>query len=126
MKKLLLLGVFSLIGFVGLQAQEISFEKDEIQYGEIAQGANGERVFKFTNTGTAPLIITNVTSTCGCTVPAYPTDPILPNQTGEIKVKYDTKRIGAFNKAIDIQSNAVTNSRKIIRIKGTVLKPAGA
>ena len=104
-----------------LQAQEFNFEKEIIDYGKIAKGDNGERIFIFTNTGNQPLIIKNIQSSCGCTVPKKPEHPIMPGEKGEIKVSYDTTRIGGFSKAITIFSNA-KNSRKVIKIKGYVEK----
>jgi len=102
-------------------AQEFKFEKETIDYGKISKGGNGERVFIFTNTGTQPLIIKNIQSSCGCTVPKKPEKPIMPGEKGEIKVSYDTKRVGGFSKAITIFSNA-KNVRKVIKIKGIVNK----
>ncbi|MFL1013150.1 DUF1573 domain-containing protein [Flavisericum labens] len=103
----------------------LSFETDVIDYGTIQQNANGERTFTFTNTGNAPVVISNVKTSCGCTVPSYAKEPILPGDSSEIKVKYATNRIGAFKKTITVVSNA-SESTKIIRIKGTVLKPEPA
>ena len=97
-----------------------SFEEEEINYGTIAQNANGERVFKFENRGRAPIVISKVKTTCGCTVPTYPKQPILPGQSGEIKIKYATNRVGPFTKSITIMSNAF-ESKKVLKIKGKVL-----
>lgn len=108
---------------LGTAAQEIKFETEYIDYGKIAQNSNGERTFVFTNTGDKPLIIRNVQSSCGCTVPKKPSKPIMPGEKGEIKVKYDTKRIGGFYKQITVFSNAVTASRKVVKIRGYVNKP---
>lgn len=110
--------------FIGLittsiNAQEFKFEEEVIDYGKINKGANGQRTFVFTNIGDQPLIIKNVTSSCGCTIPKKPEQPILPGKKGEIKVSYDTKRPGGFSKAITIYSNA-KNPRKVIKIKGYV------
>lgn len=102
-----------------LNAQEFKFEKETINYGKIIKGSNGERTFVFTNVGDAPIIISNIQSSCGCTVPKKPEKPIMPGEKGEIKVSYDTKRPGGFSKQITIISNA-KNSRKIIKIKGFV------
>lgn len=98
---------------------EIKFEKTEHDYGNIMQGDNGECVFKFKNTGKEPLIITNCQGSCGCTVPACPKDPILPGKTGEIKVKYDTQRVGPINKTVTVTSNA-KNGTQMISIKGNI------
>ena len=114
--------------FVGLlafavQAQEktakIEFKSETVDYGEIAKGSDGVRVFEFTNTGEAPLIISKVSSSCGCTIPKKPEDPILPGKTGEIQVKYDTNRVGPIRKAITVISNADTPT-KVLKIKGEV------
>ncbi|PWG05360.1 DUF1573 domain-containing protein [Polaribacter aquimarinus] len=104
---------------LSLSAQEFKFDKEIIDYGKIAKGDNGERTFVFTNIGDQPLIIKNIQSSCGCTVPKKPKKPIMPGEKGEIKVSYDTKRVGGFSKAITIFSNA-KNKRKVIKIKGYV------
>ena len=81
--------------------------------------------FKFTNTGKEPLIISDAKGSCGCTTPNWPKEPIRPGETGVIKVKYATDRIGAFEKTITLTSNADTPS-KVIKIKGVVNPdPAG-
>ena len=104
---------------VSINAQEFKFEKELINYGKVTKGSNGERIFTFTNTGDAPLIIKRVQSSCGCTIPKKPEKPIMPGEKGEIKVSYDTNRVGGFSKTITIYSNAKT-PRKLIRIKGMV------
>lgn len=100
-------------------APEIAFETDVLDYGTIEHNADGNRVFKFKNTGKEPLIITNCVGSCGCTVPTWPKEPIMPGTTSEIKVKYDTQRVGPFEKTITVSSNAKTAS-KTLKIKGTV------
>ena len=62
----------------------MTFEKLEVDYGTIALGADGVRVFKFKNTGNEPLVIKNAKGTCGCTVPKWPNEPIAPGKTGVI------------------------------------------
>jgi len=106
-------------------APVMEFETEVIDYGKIEQNADGVRVFKFKNTGTSPLIISRIQSSCGCTVPKKPEDPIMPGKDGEIEVKYATNRIGGFNKTITIFSNATEPSKRV-RIKGIVLKPESA
>ncbi|MFV0565498.1 MAG: DUF1573 domain-containing protein [Flavobacteriaceae bacterium] len=103
----------------------LSFQTDEIDYGTIQQNADGERIFTFTNTGKSPIIISQVKTSCGCTVPAYDKTPVLPGQKSEIKVKYATSRTGAFKKTITVVSNASETS-KVLRIKGNVLAPQAA
>ena len=100
MKKLILGIVFAVAGTFASQAQEISFEKEIHDFGTFEQHGNGTYEFKFTNTGDAPLIISNSKGSCGCTVPVWPKEPIAPGASNVIKVKYDTKRVGAFNKSV--------------------------
>jgi hypothetical protein len=102
-----------------INAQEFKFESETIDYGKIDKGANGERIFTFSNIGDQPIIIKNIQSSCGCTVPKKPEKPIMPGEKGEIKVSYDTNRVGGFSKSITIFSNA-TEAAKVIRIKGIV------
>ena len=103
-------------------APEITFEKEVIDLGEFMQyddpSSKGE--FKFTNTGKEPLIISKCKGSCGCTVPECPKEPILPGESSTIKVNYDEKRVGSFNKSITITSNAKSSS-KIVKIKGKVI-----
>lgn len=122
MKKLFYSLVFTLVAFVGLQAQEIAFEQEVIDYGDITKGADGARSYTFKNSGDKPLVIRLVKPSCGCTVAVYPKEPIAPGGSGTIKVGYDTKRVGPFNKTIEVHSNAQENGRKIVRIKGRVVE----
>lgn len=103
-------------------APVFQFEEEVIDYGKIEQNADGNRVFKFTNSGKTPLIISKAQGSCGCTVPTYDKAPILPGESGEIKVKYATNRVGRFSKTVTLTSNA-SEPKKILRIKGEVLKP---
>ena len=82
-------------------------------------------VFKFTNTGDAPLIVSQVSSSCGCTVPKWSKDPILPGKTGEIQVKYDTQRVNPIRKTITVISNADTPT-VALKIKGDVVDSKSA
>jgi len=100
---------------------EIKFDENLIDYGEIEYNSDGKRTFKFTNIGEAPLVFNRISSSCGCTVPKKPEQPIKPGESAEIEVEYDTKRIGVFIKAISVSSNAV-NSNVVLRIKGEVLE----
>jgi len=126
MKKTVLMLFVGLLS-LGVYAQEtakIEFKSETIDYGEIERGSDGVRVFEFTNTGDAPLVISNVRSSCGCTIPKKPEEPIMPGKVGEIEVKYDTNRVGPIRKAITVTSNADTPT-KVLKIKGTV-KNTGA
>ena len=121
MKKIFLVAVVLMTSFA-MQAQaEIAFEQETIDYGNVAYNSDGLRTFVFTNTGDEPLVISRVSSTCGCTVPEKPKEPILPGNKGEIKVKYDTKRPGPIRKTVTVYSNA-QNSPTPLKIKGYVTK----
>lgn len=103
-------------------APVFEFENDVIDYGKIELKADGVRVFKFKNVGKSPLVISRIQSSCGCTVPKKPEDPIMPGASGEIEVKYDTNRLGGFSKQITVFSNA-SEPQKSLRIKGIIIKP---
>ncbi|MBL4652610.1 MAG: DUF1573 domain-containing protein [Flavobacteriales bacterium] len=98
----------------------VEFEKDVHDFGTMKQYGDASTEFKFTNTGTAPLIISNAKGSCGCTVPSWPKEPIMPGETAVIKVKYDSKRVGPINKSVTISSNATNEPTKVIRIKGMI------
>lgn len=108
-----------------LNGPQIEFEKDSHDYGTIENGASGDCVFIFKNTGNAPLILENVKGSCSCTVPSWTKDPILPGETGEIAVHYNTNSAGPINKSVTITSNAVNEVVKVVRIKGDVLPVKG-
>ena len=127
MKKLLFLYGAIILSITAQAQAKIEFkDKDNtIDYGTVTKdGDSGLRSFEFKNTGNAPLIITNVTSTCGCTVPSKPTEPIMPGKTGKIEVKYNMSP-GPIRKTITVESNASNyDDGKIpLKIKGTVVVP---
>ena len=115
----LFVGLLSFSVYAQEKAAKIEFKAETLDYGVIDKGSDGVRIFEFTNTGDAPLIISKVSSSCGCTIPKKPEKPILPGETGEIQVKYDTKRVGPIRKAITVISNASTPT-KVLKIKGEV------
>jgi hypothetical protein len=107
---------------VNPNAPDIVFDKMVHNYGDIIQNDDGRCEFTFKNEGKEPLILSNVRSSCGCTVPEWPRQPILPGESEVIKVKYDTKRVGPINKNVQVFSNAKT-SPVILKIEGKVLAP---
>lgn len=139
MKKILLIISVFIFGSSFIFAQEaktenknapvITFDKKLIDkagnitwdYGTIYKDANGESFFAFKNTGKEPLVLSEVRSSCGCTVPKWPREPILPGKSDTIKVKYATNRMGVINKSITVISNAV-NTPVILRIAGNVIE----
>lgn len=127
MKKYILITIVLMNAVVFAQkGPKIEFkDKDNtIDYGTVNKDEDsGLRSFEFTNTGDEPLIITNVQSTCGCTVPSKPTEPIAPGKTGKIDVKYNM-HTGPIRKTITVESNAVNveEGRVAIKIKGEVIE----
>lgn len=97
----------------------MTLESDVVDYGDAAFGSEPLRKIKFTNTGTEPLVITNAKGSCGCTVPTWPREPIMPGESGEIDVRYDTKRPGAINKTIKITTNEAS-SGQTVRVIGNI------
>ena len=99
---------------------ELSFDETEFDFGNIPQGQPVEHLFTFTNTGRAPLVITNAKSTCGCTVPEYhKNESIQPGETGEMLVKYNGSGRGQVQKTVTISANT-ENGQEQIKIKAFV------
>ena len=103
-----------------MYASEISWYMEVYDFGEIPQKKAVSIDFSFTNTGDAPLVITDVKTSCGCTATNYPKTAIAPGETSQITVEYNAKALGAFSKAITVVTNA-TEQTKLLRIKGTVV-----
>lgn len=133
MKKVFLALLLSVLAICTVNAQEkngakvsggsqpeITFTELEHDYGTVEKGGNGVCEFVYKNTGKAPLMLTNVRSSCGCTIPSWSREPLMPGQTATIKVKYNTNNVGNINKTITVESNA-KNGRTILKIKGKVV-----
>jgi hypothetical protein len=99
------------------------FETEIIDYGTITQNSDGNRAFSFKNVGNAPILISEIKTSCGCTIPSKPNKPVMPGETAQIEVKYATSRLGGFSKTLTVMSNA-NEPKKQLRIKGNVLKDA--
>jgi hypothetical protein len=127
MKKLIAIAIFVVAGFgtaVAQKTAKIEFKSETIDYGKIEKGSDGIRIFEFTNTGNAPLVISDVTSSCGCTIPKKPESPIQPGENGEIEVKYNTELVGPIRKTVSVYSNA-GESPKSLKIKGRIVEKEG-
>ena len=98
---------------------EMSFEQTEFDFGTIEQGTNVEHTFTFTNTGNAPLVITNATSSCGCTVPTWTKEPIAPGETGEMLVKFNGSGQNQVTKTVNITANTEAGKEQL-KIKAFV------
>ncbi|NNE03000.1 MAG: DUF1573 domain-containing protein [Eudoraea sp.] len=104
----------------------MSFDKSEHDFGTIEQGAAQETIFTFTNDGNAPLIITNATSSCGCTIPEYPKNkPIAPGESGQLLVKFNGSGQNQVTKTITVSANTEKGS-ELLRIKAFVNPKSGA
>lgn len=108
-----------------LTPENMYFKFSIHDFGNIQEGPTAEHEFEFTNTGKEPIIISNVSASCGCTTPSYSKDPVLPGKKGKIKAIYNTQgRVSPFTKTITITSNAGV---KVLTIKGEVEKaPSGS
>ena len=127
MKKVLAIFALALVGTFTLTAQTsngpvMTFDVTTIDYGTIDKGSDPLRKFKFTNTGNEPLIIKTAKGSCGCTVPTYPQEPIMPGETKTIDVSYDTNRPGVFTKTVTLTTNETPESHTLT-IKGEVIVP---
>lgn len=93
----------------------MKFNEEKFEFGDIHQGDQVEHVFEFENSGTAPLILTNVRSTCGCTIPKWPREPIPPGQKSKITVKFNSSgKMGKVTKVVKITSNAVDPINQVV------------
>jgi hypothetical protein len=134
MKRIILLSVLSVFIF-SLSAQDvkvktengpqITFKTTMHDYGEIFVDGDGTYNFEFTNTGNEPLILSKPISSCGCTVPTWPKEPILPGESSSIKVTYNTHKAGAFNKTVTVNSNSKKDATVLLKIKGNVVPKPG-
>ena len=100
----------------------IVFEKTSHDYGVIFAGDNGEVVFNFKNEGNTPLVINNVVASCGCTVPKWSKNPIMPKQSGDIKVEYNTNIIGDIKRSITVSTNDPDKPLIVLILTGKIVK----
>jgi hypothetical protein len=107
------------------QLARITYEQAEFVFGTVNEGDVVEHVFRFTNTGKVPLTILKCRSSCGCTVPEWPEEPIPPGGTGEIKAKFNTEgKMNDQKKSITVTANTYPNESKLV-IKGFVTPVKG-
>lgn len=110
MKKifLLLMMLASLVAYAQQEQPEIKFDKTIHNFGTFSEKTPVQTaVFAFTNIGKAPLIINQAIASCGCTIPSYTKEPIMPGEKGTVKVTYNGKGKfpGHFKKSITIRTN---------------------
>lgn len=99
----------------------MTLESNTVDYGTIKQHGEPLRTVKFTNTGTEPLVIKNARGSCGCTVPTWPKEPIMPGAEADIEIRYATNRLGKINKTVKITTNEGGDPH-VIKVVGNILK----
>jgi hypothetical protein len=106
------------------QGAQIAWDKSNYDFGDIRQGEKVEYTFRFHNTGDEPLMITNVTTQCGCTASkGWPRDPIQPGSRGEITLVFDSSgKFGRVNKVATVMSNAVNKEGTQVLLSGNILE----
>lgn len=100
--------------------QQLFFAETTYNFGEMMEDGPGTFKIEFKNKGDQPIIINRVRSSCGCTIPSWPKEPVAPEQTGEIEVKYNTALTGSFMKSVYIYSTAENSPVKLM-VKGKVI-----
>lgn len=125
MKRAILILTFLVTGILSFaqNGAKIEFKEETINYGTVTKGEDsGKRVFEFTNTGNEPLLIRDAKSSCGCTVPSFPKEPIAPGASSTIEVQYNMNP-GPISKTITVTTNAINkeNGMVALRIKGLVI-----
>jgi hypothetical protein len=104
---------------------KMSFNEEVWDFGTVKEGKKVEHIYKFKNTGNEPLVISNASGSCGCTVPQWPKEPIAPGKSGEIKVVFDSEgKAGKRNQEVTIVANTEPSTLKI-RMTGEVLAKNG-
>ena len=98
----------------------MEFESKTVDYGTIQRHGEPLRTLSFTNVGEEPLIIKNAKGSCGCTVPTWPKEPIMPGESSVIEVRYATNRVGKINKTIKITTNEGTKPH-VLKVIGHIL-----
>ena len=127
MKKLLFVFAFLFVATFANAQGVIKFKTESHDFGKVEEGVQAAYTFEFTNTGTAPVVISNAQPSCGCTTPDWTREPVMPGKTGFVKASFNSSgRPGNFNKNITVVSNSET-PQIALTIKGEVNpKAAGA
>lgn len=100
----------------------MTLESNTVDFGTMKQHGEPLRTVTFTNTGTEPLVIKNARGSCGCTVPTWTKEPILPGASSDIEIRYATNRLGKINKTVKITTNEGGDPH-VIKVIGNILKP---
>jgi hypothetical protein len=98
---------------------QFQFKEDSWDFGNISEGVPAIHTFEFTNAGKEPIVISQVTASCGCTTPVWPKEPVAPGAKGVVSVSYNAARQGSFVKSVTVLSN--TGEPKYLTVKGNVI-----
>jgi len=124
--KTLYLFILLIIASISGNSQPIMLiQPDTIDFGQVEYSSEQSRIAMIYNTGDEPLLINGIISSCGCTVPSWTTQPINPEDSSEIVVRYSTYSLGRFIKAVTVYSNDTLNSPKRITVIGEVIMSTG-
>jgi uncharacterized protein (DUF58 family) len=120
MKKLFFLFAFVFAATFANAQGVIKFKNESHDFGKIEEGVQATYTFEFTNTGTAPVVISNASASCGCTTPDWTKDPVMPGKTGKVTASFNSQgRPGNFSKTVTVVSNSET-PQIVLSIKGEV------
>lgn len=112
---------FATIAVFAQSGPQLVWEKASHDFGVIEENAKVQHVYKFTNKGNEPLLITNVQVTCGCTVPSWPKDPIMPGTSSEMLVQFNSAgKMGKQMKVVTVSSNAVNAESREIKFTAEI------
>lgn len=119
-KNLLFVVAFVALASMSFAQGVLKFKATEHDFGKIPQGVPAVFTFEFTNTGSAPIVISNAQPSCGCTTPDWTKEPVMPGAKGFVKASYNAASMGVFTKTVTVMSNAETPTL-VLNIKGEVI-----
>ena len=98
------------------------FDRFSHDFGEIQRGEEATAVFSLVNQGLAPLVVENITASCGCTIAEWNKEPLMPQDTMQIKVSYNSNIVGAIKRSVVVKTNDIKRTRILLTITGNVVK----
>lgn len=98
------------------------FDRFSHDFGKIQRGEDATAVFSLVNQGLAPLVVENITASCGCTVAEWDKEPLMPQDTMQIKVSYNSNIVGAIKRSVVVKTNDIKRTRTLLTITGNVVK----
>jgi uncharacterized protein (DUF58 family) len=126
MKKLLFVFAFLFVATFANAQGVIKFKTESHDFGKVEEGVQATYTFEFTNTGTAPVVISNAQASCGCTTPDWTKEPVMPGKSGKVTASFNSQgRPGNFSKTVTVVSNSET-PQIVLSIKGEVTPKVAA